>query len=161
MVRHPNYRLVKIHYSYTVEEVAALFGKHKNTVRAWIREGLEPIDHYRPMLIHGPVLFKFLQVRRAMGKRSCPPGHMYCFRCRVPKWPAEDMADYLPMTATAGNLRAICPDCGTFMHRRVAFAKLKIVGAGLDIALPQAEKRLTERDAPSADCDFEQKVQSR
>jgi hypothetical protein len=31
--RHPNYRKVKIHRSYTVEETASLFGNHKNTVR--------------------------------------------------------------------------------------------------------------------------------
>ena len=31
--RHPNHRLVKIHRSYTVEEIAELFAIHKNTVR--------------------------------------------------------------------------------------------------------------------------------
>lgn len=31
--RHPNPRLAKIHRSYTVEEVAGVFGVHRNTVR--------------------------------------------------------------------------------------------------------------------------------
>ena len=38
--RGPNYRLVKIHRNYTVEEAARMFGIHKNTVRAWIEAGL-------------------------------------------------------------------------------------------------------------------------
>ena len=64
MGRHPNPRLVKIHRSYTVEEVARILGKHKNTVRAWIKQGLRPIDGRRPMLIHGLELVSFLQNRR-------------------------------------------------------------------------------------------------
>jgi hypothetical protein len=63
------------------------------------------------------------------------------------------MADYLPITATSGNLRGLCPDCGTFMHRRVAFAKLDIVGADLDIAFPQGGLRLRESPPPSLNCD--------
>ncbi len=35
--RHPNYRQVKIHRNYTVEEIARLFGIHKNTVRGWVK----------------------------------------------------------------------------------------------------------------------------
>ena len=38
--RHPNPRLAKIHRSYSVEEIARLFRVHKNTVRAWLRQGL-------------------------------------------------------------------------------------------------------------------------
>ena len=38
--RHPNHRQVKIHHNYTVEEIASLFGIHKNTVREWIKAGL-------------------------------------------------------------------------------------------------------------------------
>ena len=51
--RHPNHRLVKIHRSYTVEEIASLFGIHKNTVRGWVKAGLPTCDNKRPMLILG------------------------------------------------------------------------------------------------------------
>ena len=92
--RHPNHRLVKIHRSYTVEEIARLFGIHKNTVRHWVKEGLATIDDKRPMLILGHVLAAFLQARRVKNKQTCKPGELYCVRCRAPRSPAGNMADY-------------------------------------------------------------------
>ena len=122
--RHPNYRLVKIHRSYTVEEIASLFGIHKNTVRSWIKNGLTAIDNKRPMLIFGHDLVTFLQARRVKNKQSCKPGELYCVKCRSPKFPAADMVEYSPVTEKVGNLKAICPDCNAIMNRRVSIAKL-------------------------------------
>ncbi|MDZ4322206.1 MAG: helix-turn-helix domain-containing protein, partial [Phenylobacterium sp.] len=60
-----NPRLTKIHLAYTLAEVAELYGLHVNTVRGWIkRDGLEPIDGRRPLLIKGSVLRAFLDGRR-------------------------------------------------------------------------------------------------
>jgi hypothetical protein len=115
--RHPNPRLVKIHRNYSVEEIARLFEVHKNTVRAWVKKGLQPIDGQRPALFHGPVLVAFLQGRRASAKQPCPPGHIYCLPCRAPKAPAGNMAEFVPVTDTTGNVRGICPDCGRLIHR--------------------------------------------
>ena len=102
--RRPNPRLVKIHRSYTVEEVARLFGTHKNTVRAWVKAGLPTCDSKRPTLILGRELAAYLQARRTKNKRPCQPGEIYCVRCRAPKSPAGDMAEYQPITARLGNL---------------------------------------------------------
>jgi len=52
-VRHPNPRLVTSHRNYSVEDIARLFGVHKNTVRDWLKLGLAAIDDRRPMLILG------------------------------------------------------------------------------------------------------------
>ena len=117
--RHPNHRLVKIHRNFTVEEIAKLFGAHRNTVRQWIKRGLPTIDTKRPMLILGRDLVEFLQARRLKNRRICNPGEIYCVRCRVPRNPAGDMADYQQLTATLGDLIGICPCCESMMYRRV------------------------------------------
>ena len=153
MGRHPNPRLVKIHRSYTVEETARVLGKHKNTVRAWIKLGLQPIDRRRPTLIHGLELLRFVKNRRITSKRPCPAGHMFCLKCRAPRQPAAGMTDYLPISETSGNLRALCSKCGTLMHRRASLANLNIVGAGLDIVFPQGVSRIRESATRSVDCD--------
>jgi hypothetical protein len=66
--RRPNHRLVKIHRSYTVEEIAACSVSHKNTVRTWVKAGLPTCDSKRPMLILGSDLAEYL--RRAGRKTS-------------------------------------------------------------------------------------------
>jgi hypothetical protein len=153
--RHPSHRLVKIHYSYTVDEIARLFGIHRNTVRQWVKRGLPTSDDKRPMLILGRDLIAFLQARRAKNKRPCQPGEIYCVRCRVPRNPAGDMADYQPVTAAVGNLVGICPNCECMMNQRVSLGKLEQIRGKLDITMPQALPRLGESAFPTVNCDLE------
>jgi hypothetical protein len=152
--RHPNHRLIKIHRSYSVEEVAATLGVHKNTVRNWLRHGLKANDSSRPLLIHGQGLVGFLQARRQANKQRCKPGEIYCVRCRTPVSPAGSMADYLPLAAASGNLRGICPHCDTLVHRRVSLARIDTVRGDLDISFPQARERIGEGPPPTVNCDL-------
>ena len=152
--RHPNPRLAKIHRNYTTEEVAALFGVHKNTVREWVKRGLPVSDDKRPMLILGRALFEFLQTRRAKNKRPCQSDEIYCLRCRIPQHPAGDMAEYQPVTTTTGNLIGICPTCETMMYRRVSLAKLDLFRAQLDITMPQALPHIDESTQPCVNSDL-------
>jgi hypothetical protein len=150
-----NPRRVKIHRNYTVGETAGLFGAHKNTVRAWLRSGLEPIDKRRPTLIQGRQLASFLQARRARRRQHCRPGEFYCFHCRAPRGPVALAAEYLPVASHSGNLKATCSDCGTLMYRRVSLSNLAIVAGDLQIKLPQAQQRIAECAAACLNCDLE------
>jgi hypothetical protein len=63
------------------------------------------------------------------------------------------MVDYLPLSETIGNLRGICPDCETFIHRRVSQARISECCGDLDITFLEAGSRITERNFPSVNSD--------
>lgn len=152
--RLPNPRLAKIHRSYTVEEVARLYGAHRNTVRQWIKHGLPVCDDQRPLLILGGALAAYLAAKRGRNKRPCKPGEVYCVRCRAPQTPALNMAEIQPLTATTGNLMGICPACNGLMYRRVSLAKLATVCGGLDVTPTKGWQHISESAVPSVNSDF-------
>ncbi len=152
----PNPRLAKMHRTYTVEEIAKLFGVHRNTVRAWISRGLPTIDQRRPLLVLGSHLAEFLQRRRKASKRPCGLGEIYCVRCREPRLPAGGAVGYQPLTPTQGNLVGLCGCCGAGLNRRVSWAKLSLFQAVLEVTVPQAEGHIDESPQPSLNSDFNQ-----
>ena len=152
--RSNNPRLAKIHRNYTVEEVASLYGNHKNTVREWIRQGLPTLNEMRPMLILGSDLAKFLQTRRLKNKKTCKPGEIYCIRCRSPKVPAGHMAEYQRINETLGNLIAICPDCELIMNRRINLTKIDDIKGKLEILFPHALQHIDESIKPTVNSDL-------
>jgi excisionase family DNA binding protein len=120
VARHrPDRRRVKIHRSYRVDEAARTLGVSKGTIRRWLKNGLEAVDARKPTLIRGLVLVEYLS-GRIKPKQFCPPGQCYCVKCRAPKEPAGAFAEYIVITATSGNLRAVCPACDSLMHRRTS-----------------------------------------
>ena len=150
----PNHRLVKVHRTYTVQEVGRLFGVHRNTVREWIKHGLPAIDDRRPVLIHGRDLGEYLTRRRQQGRRPCRAGEMFCLRCRTPRHPAGNLVDYVSRTATLGTLVGICPVCETVMYRSLNPGKLAQVRGILDVAEPKAERDIVGTSGPSLNSDF-------
>ena len=153
--RHATAGRVKIHHNYTPEEAADITGYHPHTIRRWIKSGaLSALTERKPHLILGRVLKAFLTAPKA-GKAKLRPGECYCVKCRQPKRPALDMAEFIPLSPSAGNLCGFCPDCETLMHRRVALARLSEIAAGLEVTSPHAERHLRERCPPSVNVDFE------
>jgi hypothetical protein len=158
--RHLNPRLVKIYRNYSVEQIALLFGTHKNTIRKWLKEGLAAIDDQRPTLVLGHELSRFLIERRQNAKQSCGPGRIFCVACRAPKVPAGHMADCISTNGTMGNLCGICPDCDRLIYRRVNLVKLKHVRGDLEITFREAYPRIRESLVPSVKCDSNDEAQS-
>ena len=138
-------RRIRLHQAYSVEEAARALGKHKHTVRNWIEAGLPTVDGSRPVLMHGHELRAFLDGRRKAGKRPCPPGTIYCFKCREPRPPASDMVEFTPRNVTTGSLVALCEICGTVMHRNARFASLAAIMPRISVEIREAGTRLLER----------------
>lgn len=133
-----------------------LCGVHKNTVRGWLKSGLEAVDDRRPTLILGRKLSAFLHARRQRNRQRCKPGQFFCLRCRAPKTPALRKADYVPMTSTSGNLRGTCAHCGARIYRRVSLHKLAAAAGDLEVQLLQAQQRIRDTEPPSLNSDLRQ-----
>jgi len=132
-----NPRLAKGGRCYDVVEVARLFGVHPHTVRGWRKAGLQPIDHGRPVLFQGSVLSAFLASRRAAIKRPCPPGALYCLKCREPRPPDPTTVEFRKAAHGAGMLTACCGACGTRMNRRARQDQLAALLPGVTVRFPQ------------------------
>jgi hypothetical protein len=154
--RRRRYRvnLIKGTQLYDPREIAKLFGIHRNTVRHWFREGLEPIDHRRPVLVHGSRLKAFLARRQEGRRQKCALGQFYCFRCRAPRTPWENLVDVAPHTEKVAKLTAICCVCETRMHRTIRRADLPKLSAAVE-QLSMAAERLSDCPYPIENCDVE------
>lgn len=149
-----NPRLAKIHFSYTVGEVALLYGVHRNTVRRWITDGLPVCDNQRPTLILGRDLAAYLRDKRTAKKQTCPPGHIFCVRCDIPRRPAGNMADYIPSTPALGTLVGLCPNCECVIYQKVGAARLSQVRGELDVTTPRAHSRIGDTTHPLVNSDI-------
>jgi len=147
MARRHNVRRVKIHRSYSISEAAKLLGVHKLTISRWIERGLPIIEQKRPFLIHGSDLRNFLTAQQPR-KQPCRAGEIYCVRCRLPKRPAGDMADYIPKTPTTGLLTGICPKCDLLVHRVANVTTLASVCGDLNVTHQSPPQRLIDSSDP-------------
>ena len=154
MAKRLNPNLAKIHRNYSVEEVANLFSVHKNTVRAWVKNGLATNDNKRPFLILGSELKIYLQAKRQSNKNKCRVFEIYCIRCRVPQVPAENMVDFEPVNLTSGRLIGLSPECDCIINKFFSIAKLDQIKDKLDITLPKALKHINESVNPLLNSDF-------
>ena len=148
-----NPKRIKIHFSFTVEEIARTLNVHKNTVRSWLKAGLEAIDQHRPIMVQGKVLRAFLEHKRIANRRCCPPGTFFCLKCRAPRRPALGMVDFIPLSPSSGNIRALCETCGTLMHRGVNWAQLEALKADFEVRVAEPDARLGGSGELSVNCD--------
>ena len=144
--------LAKLHRSYTVDEVARLYGTHRNTVRSWFKAGLPAIDDHRPMMIQGRALRTFLQGRRDKAKRPCQPGTLYCCKCRAARAPWPGTAVFEARTAGAGTLKALCVTCECRMFRRANQSSLGDIMPQIAVRIVEAPLHIEERPLPSVVC---------
>jgi len=135
---------VKINRSYTLEEVAALYGVHKNTVATWVKKGLPCMTARRPFLILGVELKGFIQRQRLSKKQRCKPNELYCVRCKSPVIPLDGFVEYQPMSATKGRLVGFCCHCDGEVGRFAALSQLPSYAQLFDLSVPAELERIRD-----------------
>lgn len=146
----------KINRSYTFEELAEVFGVHKNTVSAWVKNGLPCLHDKRPYLILGASARDYLQKQRLKDKRKCGQDELYCVKCREPSKPAENFVEYQPCGAGKGRITGLCSACGGIVNKFVSSEVLASYAAVFDLALPKGMEHIRDRGKPLVNSDFHQ-----
>jgi hypothetical protein len=131
-----NHNLVKIHRNYSFEELAAVFGVHKNTVVGWVKKGLPCLKERRPFLIMGVDAREFLKAQRVEKKQRCKPNEFYCMRCKTPTKPAENLVDFFPISTAKGRLMGFCSCCECVVNKFIGSASLEQYAAIFDLIKP-------------------------
>ncbi|MEP7241398.1 MAG: helix-turn-helix domain-containing protein [Devosia sp.] len=155
--RQPNPKLAKALFTYSVAEMAALYGCHRNTVRNWFRLGLQPIDDKRPAVVKGDALNAFHSARRLAGKRPCGPLEIYCAPCHKPQRPDGDMVEIEPINSKVWKVSGICPTCNRMLTQRVGAVRLAQFRALDGHTMTKPQVRIGDASAPSVNCDFTEK----
>lgn len=119
-----NPRRARAAQSYTVQDIAEIYGLHKNAVLRWIKEGLPVIDRQKPYLIHGGELAEYLRNKQSGRKHPCKPDEFFCFKCRAPRKAWENVADIQIRNKNKLSLSGLCAVCNTPMHRVGSAKKL-------------------------------------
>lgn len=122
-----NTRLLKATLPYSVQDVAELYGLHKNVVRRWFKEGLKRIDDRKPHLVRGDEVARFLNQRQSSRKIKCQPHEFYCLKCRAPRQARDSKVEIVQEGPKLMRVKAVCGVCGTSINKSQALKNLPII----------------------------------
>ena len=148
-----NPRRVRIGQSYTVQDIAELYGLHKNAVLRWIKDGLPLNDDHKPYLIHGSALVEYLTKKQVRRKHKCKPDEFFCFKCRAPRKAWGSVADIQIKNESKLSLSGLCAVCNTPVHRAGSIKKMPEYQKIFLIQTMQ-EARITDCTSPIVNSDM-------
>ena len=117
MARRVDVRRVKMHRSYTHEQLADVAGVTIGTVRRWQKAGLPCLTDTRPFLVQGSDFKLFHAEKLAGAKTKLQPFEVYCLGCKEPRIPQSGLVDFEPMDEARVRIMAICPTCERMARR--------------------------------------------
>ncbi|MGI9350157.1 MAG: helix-turn-helix domain-containing protein [Rhizobiaceae bacterium] len=135
MTRRVNLRKIKSGLPYTCEEAAEALNVTVQTVRSWEKRGLQIMKSQRPYLICGAVLREFLEKKQESRKQRLADNELYCTKCKKPRNPYGDMADYIPLNDKSGRLVGLCSFCEKYCQRFVSLGQLPKLQAHIEIVI--------------------------
>jgi len=131
--RRYNTRLIKATWPYDVQQIADLFGLHKNAVLRWLKEGLQADTTRRPYLIRGDELIRFLDDRQKSKRQKCSFDEFFCFKCRAPRKAYEAIADLTIESPTRFRIKGLCAACGTSVNKVQGIKNLPKIEASFHV----------------------------
>lgn len=123
--KNPDRRRIRIRRTYSVPEIADLLDVHINTVRRWLKSGLDEIDGESPALVHGKELRRYLDERAKARKQTCGSDEMYCLSCRAPRLPTLGSVYMVGLNEKTVRLVGTCCTCGKQIHRAGSASRLE------------------------------------
>jgi len=137
--RNHNLRLIKLNYSYSIDEIAELLGVHKQTVYEWKKRGLKTIDDTYPALVHGGDLIEFLSKEKSNRKVKCKDNEMYCFKCRAAREVSGNKIDIIHRNSQILDMTGRCAICDTKMCRSSSLKNLSLLQTIFEIQPMRSE----------------------
>ena len=126
MKRNYDPRKVKRHRSYTVQELAELYGVGTNTVRQWIKKhGLPVIAGTYPVLVHWEAIRTWMIAWQAARKWTCAANEMSCLKCQGPRKVKAGTFRVTESNKASFMMHGDCETCGKPMNRATSQLKLE------------------------------------
>ena len=154
-----NSRLIKARLSYTMSEIARLYGIHVRTVQEWHKQGLNPIESsFRPRLFTGYEVRRFLEKRKQSRKIRLKDDEFYCPKCRAARISDPEDINIIDTKRRIGKadfsvyIKGICKICSCKLTRFSTRSKVKLsVFAQM---LAQADRVLESDFVPRVNTDL-------
>lgn len=119
-----NLNIISSLLSYTIEDVCILYSKrklHPQTVRKWIKNGLQLVDHYKPALLHGSNLKDFLGKLNDNSLINLNFDEFYCFSCKEAHIPLHREI-YIDCSGQFIKATGVCPKTKKIMKKSYKLA---------------------------------------
>jgi hypothetical protein len=121
------HKRVRYWYVYDVDDICALFsdlGIHPQTVRAWVKKGLNMIDKGKaPTLIYGHDLIAYIKSQNSKGKRKTAFNEMFCVKCQDARNVFQRNVS-VKQKAKFLQVSGACRECKTTMFQNYKMADL-------------------------------------
>lgn len=154
-----NARLIRARLTYTISEIATLFGLHIRTVQRWYKQGLIPVEvDTKPLLFTGNEIKRFLEHKRRSGKIELKDGEFYCPKCRQARSSAPRSIGIIDTKRRIGrddysvHIKGICQICSCKLTRFSTRSRLK--SSIFTMLLTQADRGLEGDYPPTTNTDI-------
>lgn len=155
MNRNHNPRLIRGRRSYSLAEIAKIYGIHVHTVHRWTKEGLPVLCRdTKPYLVMGADVREFLKCSSKKRKQPLRADEFFCARCRKPRKsrPEDQLLKLTGRKLGAFEqviIRGKCEICGAKLNRFSSNRELSKIPA-----FTESRKGLTGAEDTSVNVDM-------